>query len=306
MSLNGFNQTVAGLVSEGTADRVIKNDAATLATLTVDNASTAYTFGGTLIGNLALIKAGAGTLTLSGDNSYAGQTRVDAGVLRIEHPDALGNTAAGTVVADGAALEVDHAGTVAEPVTIFGPGINWNGALSNRAGVNTWTGPVTLGGSLARVGAVAGTLHVAGGVDGSGGNHAFVSATTGGAQVIYDSVIRTGWGSWIIHGSGTTTLNQPALIGNLTIDLEQDGFGTGNDYEFRAEEADKFFRYFGDSDGDRDLDASDSLRLRNSYGQTAGSSRYLWYFDYDQDGDVDADDRSQFLARYRTSLAWTP
>jgi autotransporter-associated beta strand protein len=211
--LNGLDQKVGALTDYDGRGGLLLLDRGTL---TIGGIEAVAVFSGTLAGSGGLIKDGAGLLTLRGNNSYLGETQINTGTLRIQHPNALGSINAGTVVADGAALEVDHAGTVAEPVTIFGPGINWNGALSNRAGVNTWTGPVTLGGSLARVGAVAGTLHIAGGVDGSGGNHAFVSASAGGSQVIYDSVIDTGWGNWIIHGSGTTTLNQPAMIGSST------------------------------------------------------------------------------------------
>ncbi len=90
----------------------------------------------------------------------------------------------------------------------------------------------------------------------------------------------------------------------LTIDLEKDGFGTGNDHQFGAAQADNFFRLFGDSDGDRDVDNLDYFRLRGALGHTSDSPRYLEYFDYDQDDDVDADDFAEFLARFRTALAW--
>jgi hypothetical protein len=90
----------------------------------------------------------------------------------------------------------------------------------------------------------------------------------------------------------------------LTIDLEGDGFGSGADYEFGAEQADAFFRFFGDSDGDRDVDNLDYFRLRGSYGQLSGSARFLWYFDHDVDGDVDYADLLAFRWRYRTVLGW--
>lgn len=91
----------------------------------------------------------------------------------------------------------------------------------------------------------------------------------------------------------------------LRIDLEQDGLGTGSDYEFGAAEADKFFRFFGDSDGDRDVDNADYFRIRGAVNSTSASSKYLWYFDYDLDNDVDGNDQNQFMGRYRKRLAWT-
>jgi hypothetical protein len=108
--------------------------------------------------------------------------------------------------------------------------------------------------------------------------------------------------------TGTGIVGGSLADGNylLTIDLEKNGFGAGNDHQFGAVEADKFFRFFGDSDGDRDVDSTDYFRIRGALNQIAPSSRYLWFFDYDLDTDVDSSDMTQFLARYRKTLAWTP
>ncbi|MDQ7802354.1 autotransporter-associated beta strand repeat-containing protein [Amycolatopsis sp. A133] len=54
-------------------------------------------------GNGGLVKAGTGTLTLTGRNRYRGGTRVEAGTLVAAAPDALGT---GDVVLDGGALRV--------------------------------------------------------------------------------------------------------------------------------------------------------------------------------------------------------
>jgi hypothetical protein len=91
----------------------------------------------------------------------------------------------------------------------------------------------------------------------------------------------------------------------LTIDLEKDGFDVGDDHKFGAAQADNFFRLFGDSDGDRDVDNLDYFRFRGALGQVSDSPRYLGYFDYDQDDDVDSDDLGKFLTRFRTVLAWS-
>lgn len=47
----------------------------------------------TMLGQGTLRKAGAGLLTLSGDNPYTGLTQIEGGTLRLGHPNALGSSA---------------------------------------------------------------------------------------------------------------------------------------------------------------------------------------------------------------------
>ena len=94
-----------------------------------------------------IIKTGTGTLTLSGNNSYAGPTTVSAGVLNIQHNNALGTTAGNTSVTSGAALEMQGGITVASGETLTlngGSGIGGNGALRSVSGENTWDSTVTV------------------------------------------------------------------------------------------------------------------------------------------------------------------
>ncbi len=56
-------------------------------------------------------------------------------------------------------------------------------------------------------------------------------------------------------------------------------------------------RLFGDSDGDRDVDAVDQFALAGTYGKKRGDAGYLDYFDYNQDGFVDALDLFQYAGR---------
>lgn len=85
----------------------------------ISTAATILTLSGQVDGNAALIKNGAGTLALSGTNSYSGLTTVNAGTLAIAKQESLYNgtpaiwTAANINVKAGAtlALNVDSAGT---------------------------------------------------------------------------------------------------------------------------------------------------------------------------------------------------
>lgn len=88
-----------------------------------------------------------------------------------------------------------------------------------------------------------------------------------------------------------------------TFDADGDGLGGGL-YTLGTQAADKFFAMFGDSDGDRDVDAQDYGRFGLTYRKTSASALYDAAFDYDGDGDVDSQDYGQFGLRYRKSLAF--
>jgi autotransporter-associated beta strand protein len=123
---------------------------------------------GNITGTAGLIKSttGAGMLTLSGNNSYAGATLVSNGVLRIESNTALGGTTAGTTVSDSNRLELANNITVTgENLTISGTGGNNVGALQNFSGNNTWNGNVLLASSTTRIGSFAGSLTIGGVID---------------------------------------------------------------------------------------------------------------------------------------------
>lgn len=101
-----------------------------------------------------------GLLVLSTQNSYDGKTRVVQGALQVQHAKALGaatGTADGTIVLDGAQLQISRNSvslvpTVvpAENLTLSGTGIFGTGAMLNVRGDatpggsndNTWAGPV--------------------------------------------------------------------------------------------------------------------------------------------------------------------
>jgi hypothetical protein len=87
------------------------------------------------------------------------------------------------------------------------------------------------------------------------------------------------------------------------LDGNQDG-ATGDDYLFGETAADRFFRYFGDGDGDRDVDATDYGRLGLTYRKILGQVGYNRSLDFDGDGDVDATDYGRFSLRYRKILAF--
>ena len=111
LDLAGFNETINGLTNSGTGSSVVDNSAGN-ATLTVGGNNQTSTFGGVIknsAGNLALTKIGSGTLTLSGTNSYTGNTAVNGGTLQILLPSLATNSTIS--VSQGAVLQLDFTGT---------------------------------------------------------------------------------------------------------------------------------------------------------------------------------------------------
>lgn len=133
-------------------------------------------FDGVISGTGGLTKQKPGTFALSGSNTYSGETRVEEGTLEVRHSNALGSTSAGTIVADGAALEIDgrngdvHVGP--ESLHLLGSGIDGDGALRSVSGANTWSGDVTLASTgllVTTIGVDSGELLLDGIVSDTGG-----------------------------------------------------------------------------------------------------------------------------------------
>ena len=106
------------------------------------------TVSASISGSYALMKTGPQFLYLTSSNSYSGLTVIQQGWIYIENGYALGSTANGTVVSNGATLAMNgNFGVSNESLTLNGPGeANW-GALDSETdagGTNVWTGPITL------------------------------------------------------------------------------------------------------------------------------------------------------------------
>lgn len=134
----------------------------------------------------------SGTLTLAGDNSFAGNTTVNSGyIFRLQHANALGATGGTNTVAAGGTMEVAGGVTIAsgESIGIAGDGNAFFGALRAGTGGGTWSGGVTLngGGAGPRIGATAGnTLTVTGTIANGTGNSFNISGQSGTGVVIFN------------------------------------------------------------------------------------------------------------------------
>lgn len=90
-NLNGFNETINGLLTAGTAANcfIVNNNPGTNSTLTVGDYDQTGTFGGVIqngatgLGVVALTKIGGGRQTLTANNTYTGPTTVNGGTLAL-------------------------------------------------------------------------------------------------------------------------------------------------------------------------------------------------------------------------------
>lgn len=143
-------------------------------TLTVNNAPTltSGTISAGLGGNYELDKNGTGTVVLSGNNTYTGQTLVNGGILVAQGTNSLGAGGSGneTGVFNGASLRTIGANVGAEEVFIAGTGIagdSTDGALRNLGGVSVIHNLSTL--DLATLRVDSGEVIITGALDVSSG-----------------------------------------------------------------------------------------------------------------------------------------
>ena len=167
-------------------------------------AGTAYrtTIGSTLTGTTGLRKTDLGTLILTGDNNYTGDTSVAQGTLQIGNGGTTGTILGDVAVASGATLAFDRGDTVR-----FAGNIGGAGALTQAGagtlvltGTNSFTGGTTI---------AAGALQVGdGGTDG-----ALAGAVRNNGVLVFDRADDSAVAG-AISGSGTLT---KAGAGTLTL-----------------------------------------------------------------------------------------
>ena len=68
--------------------------------------------------------------------------------------------------------------------------------------------------------------------------------------------------------------------------------------------ADKFFRFFGDWNGDRSVNNTDFTHFAQTMNKSTGDAGFLWYMDYTSNGAVNNSDFTQFANRMNKSMAF--
>jgi autotransporter-associated beta strand protein len=176
---------------------------------------------------MTLTKTGASGQTLSGANTYTGDTYVNQGSLLITHNDALGTTAGKTVVnAAVGALSLSNNITVAEPITVIGP-MTSSGSLTSASGTNTLSGPVTITNSSARVRVDTGSLTFTGGVTATEDVTLVINPAANSTLALTTTALNLGISSFVNHDSaGLSVLGVAgntfgrAIVSNGTMRLD--------------------------------------------------------------------------------------
>jgi filamentous hemagglutinin family protein len=195
--------TTAGTISlqSTTASTVSGNVSLGSGLLSLNNAG-AMTISGVVSGTGGLTKTGAGTLTLSGNNTYTGATTINAGTLTLGAANRIANASAVTVNV-GATFNLNN---FAETVgSLSGAGIVTLGSATLTTGGNntstTFSGVMSGTGGLSKAGTGTFTL--------SGAN------TYTGATTINAGTLRLSGGSAIANTSAVTLAN----VAGATLDL---------------------------------------------------------------------------------------
>ncbi len=184
-------------------------------------------------GHNQLVKQGAGTLTLSGNNTFIGTANVQQGRVVAASATALGSTAAGTTVSAGATLEfagVSYA--AAEPVTLAGGTLTGSGTAS-------FAGPVTVSAAGSTVSSATGAdFTLSGAVTANGGLTVAAGANskldlTGAVTLNAASTLTAAAGASLTV-DGDVAENAPLTVngaGNVTVNGDLSGalsvFATG-------------------------------------------------------------------------------
>ncbi|HYE19668.1 MAG TPA: autotransporter-associated beta strand repeat-containing protein, partial [Tepidisphaeraceae bacterium] len=188
------------------------------------NTTANHTFAGTLAdggtGKLGLNKQGTGTLTLTGSSTYTGATNVSAGILNLQHSNALGGS---PVSIRALTAGVQLQGGISLPSTVtFLTSNDGTGAvpyaIANVSGDNTINGTITMtdGAGFTVVRSDSGSLTLAGNVTNTFANgRAIILGGASTAANTVSGVISNGTGvtsvtkrdagTWALSGANTYT-----------------------------------------------------------------------------------------------------
>ena len=173
------------------------------------NRSDDLTFGGIVSGNGALTKNGGNTLTLTGDNTYTGNTTISSGTLQLGNGGTTGSVARNIV--DNGALVFNRSDDLTYSRVISGNGtvIQAGSGTLILTGNNTYIGDTTISAGTLQLGNATSAGSVAGDIVNNG-------------VLVFDRTNSTVTYAGVVSGSGTLT-----QAGTGTLRLTGDNTYTG-------------------------------------------------------------------------------
>ena len=217
LSLKGNNATLTGLSnnSGSVGTPIVENgSSSTNSTLTLNIASGTNTFDGLLQNGstnaLLLTKTGSGTLVLTNDNTFTGQTTLTAGTLQLGNAGSTGSVAGDISIGAGTTLNLNRTGSSFTTGLFSGSGsLNLKYGQLELRGANTFTGTATIySGATLTIGS-NGSLAAATIVDNGTFEYAKSAAYNLGAI--------SGSGNLVISAGPVTQTGVNSLTGSLTI-----------------------------------------------------------------------------------------
>ncbi len=193
------------------------------------------------IQNGALTKAGLGTMTLSGTNTFTNGATINAGALVLTNGSALADSVAVNVAVSGAALIVTNSETIGSLAGVAGSTVGIAGSQTLTTGTNntdtTFAGVISGNGSLEKIGLGtmtlsgvntytnittirAGTLTAGGSGTLSSNSPHFVrggTLMTGASATITNSIPELTLTNGTISGSGTLNVRDNVYLQNGTV-----------------------------------------------------------------------------------------
>jgi autotransporter-associated beta strand protein len=225
LDLAGYNQTLAGITKSTTAALIINNSATSDSTLTTTGTST---YSGAIYDGTRKVgvTVNGGQLTLSGLNSYGGNTTLAGGILTLGAPEVSGPSgpmgAGGTIIFGGGQLQYSGANSsdysarfstaAGQPYNIdtAGQNVTYANGLTSSGGSLTLadslgTGSLTLSGANTYSGATtvtSGKLYVNGSLNAASPVSVTGGAATLGGQGSVGAVTVSGFGGGVEGGKG--------------------------------------------------------------------------------------------------------